>query len=65
MHDPALGSKTVLGPLPFHMDESALSLAEQEVLQGRKRQQLVFGVYEPFLDLYARLIYHILTKFLL
>ena len=38
-----LDRKPVLGPLLLDVDERALPLTEQQVLEGRNREQVVFG----------------------
>jgi hypothetical protein len=34
MYDPAFGGQTVLVPDPFYMDQGALPLAKDEMLEG-------------------------------
>ena len=41
--DLPFGSESIFGPGLLKVDEGGLSGAEEEVLQGRERQELVFG----------------------
>jgi hypothetical protein len=43
MHDAALGGETVFFPNLFDMNQSASTLAKEQMLQGRKRKEVVFG----------------------
>jgi hypothetical protein len=44
VHDPALGGVTVLRPDPVHVDQGALALAIEQVLQGGKGDKLLFHI---------------------
>ena len=44
MHDPSLGRQQILRPYLLNMDQSTLPLAEEEMLQRRDLNKIIFGV---------------------
>lgn len=42
---PSLNGQTILYPKPFYMDQRALSLAEQPMLQCGDRHELILGIH--------------------
>jgi len=42
----ALHGQCVVGPLTLDVDERALALAEEQVLERRERQQRLFGIHQ-------------------
>jgi hypothetical protein len=47
MHDAALSGEHIFRPDLLDMDQGALPLTEQQMLQSRERQQIVLGIYLP------------------